>query len=182
MTPTEATRRAGMRGRPLPGAPAETAPATFVTFDLGEQILAVDVANVREILDRQEVAPLPLATAELLGMIDLRAQGIPVVDLSLPLGLTRRHHDSADERLIVLDFAEAETPVVAIVADRVRSVVEIAAEAIDPVPAVPGPWRAGAMTGVTRIDGALVYLIDLRLALHLGARDASGLRGPFDFD
>lgn len=50
---------------------------TFVTFDLGEQIFAVDVANVREILDAQTVAALPNATSDLLGMIDVRGQGIP---------------------------------------------------------------------------------------------------------
>ncbi len=70
----------------------------------------------------------------------------------------------------------------AIAADRVRSVVEIAASVIDPVPAVPGSWTSGAMTGVTRMDGALVYLIDLRAALRMEPKDRSGLKGPFDFE
>lgn len=38
------------------------------------------------------------------------------------------------------------------------------------------------MKGVTRLDGALVYLIDLREALDLAPIDRSGLKGPFDFD
>jgi purine-binding chemotaxis protein CheW len=70
----------------------------------------------------------------------------------------------------------------AIAADRVRSVVEIAAGVIDPVPSVPGSWNSGAMKGVTRLDGALVYLIDLREALRMAPKDVSGLKGPFDFD
>jgi purine-binding chemotaxis protein CheW len=162
--------------------PVDTETATFVTFDLGDQIFAVDVSHVREILDRQDIAALPNATSDLMGMIDIRGQGIPVMDLSLPLGLPRNVHDTAEERLIVLDFAAESAPTVAIAADRVRSVVEIAAAVIDPVPQVPGSWNSGAMKGVTRIDGRLVYLIDLREALSMAPADTSGLKGPFDFD
>lgn len=182
MTLTETAQRPMARRRfTATHAEPETDTATFVTFDLGEQIFAVDVANVREILDAQTVAALPNATSDLLGMIDVRGQGIPVMDLSLPLGLPRMAHDTSEERLIVLDFAEDAAPTVAIAADRVRSVVEIPATVIDPVPAVPGSWTSGAMKGVTRLDGALVYLIDLREALRMAPIDRSGLKGPFDF-
>jgi len=179
---TTPSGRPGLRRRFGATVPVETDTTTFVTFDLGDQTFAVDVANVREILDSQTISPLPNASSELIGMIDIRGQGIPVMDLSLPLGLPRLSHDTAEERLIVLDFAEDSAPTVAIAADRVRSVVEIAAGVIDPVPPVPGSWTAGAMKGVTRLDGALVYLIDLREALDLAPIDRSGLKGPFDFD
>lgn len=179
---TTPSTRPGLRRRFGPTVEVETDTSTFVTFDLGDQIFAVDVANVREILDRQAVSALPNASSDLIGMIDIRGQGIPVMDLSLPLGLQRLSHDESEERLIVLDFAGDSAPTVAIAADRVRSVVEIAAGVIDPVPAVPGSWKSGAMKGVTRLDGALVYLIDLREALRMEPKDVSGLKGPFDFD
>lgn len=182
MTKPEPAQRPGLRRRfTAVQQEVETDAATFVTFDLGDQIFAVDVANVREILDSQTISSLPNASSDLMGMIDVRGQGIPVMDLSLPLGLARLSHDASEERLIVLDFAEDTSPTVAIAADRVRSVVEIQAQVIDPVPPVPGSWTPGAMKGVTRLDGALVYLIDLREALRLAPRDDSGLKGPFDF-
>jgi purine-binding chemotaxis protein CheW len=182
MTATEMTQtRPGLRRR-IAAVQGESATSTYVTFDLGDQIFAVDVANVREILDIQAISTLPNASSELMGMIDIRGQAIPVIDLSLPLGLPRLSRDQAEERLIVLDFAEDAAPPVAIAADRVRSVIEIAPGVIDPVPKVPGSWHSGAMRGVTRLDGALVYLIDLRDALRMAPRDVSGLKGPFDFE
>ena len=42
--------------------------------------------------------------------------------------------------------------------------------------------NAGAMKGVTRLDGQLVYMLDLRQALQMAARGAANLPGPFDFD
>lgn len=178
---TQAPRRTSLRRLGTSADTAEADTHTFVTFDLGAQVFAVDVGNVREILDAQTISALPNATSEMLGMIDIRGQGIPVMDLSLPLGLPRLPHDQMEERLIVLDFA-ADAPPVAIAADRVRSVIEIADHVIDPVPAVPGGWNAGAMKGVTRLDGQLVYMLDLRQALQMAARGAANLPGPFDFD
>ena len=174
--------RPGLRRRFVTTTEVEPDTATYVTFDLGDQIFAVDVVNVREILDAQVISPLPNASSDLLGMIDIRGEGIPVMDLSLPLGLQRLSQGDAEERLIVLDFAEDAAPTVAVAADRVRSVIEIAPGVIDPVPRVPGSWTSGAMKGVTRLDGALVYLIDLREALRMSPTDRSGLKGPFDFD
>lgn len=174
--------RPSLRRRDAAAAELEADTTTFVTFDLGDQTFAVDVTNVREILDSQAISPLPNASSDLIGMIDVRGQAIPVMDLSMPLGLPRLPHDAAEERLIVLDFAEVADQTVAIAADRVRSVVEIAPQVIDPVPKVPGAWQSGAMKGVTRLDGAMVYMLDLREALRMSPIDRSGLKGPFDFD
>ena len=151
----------------------------FVTFDIGNQIFAADVADVREILDHQQIAPLPNASASLLGMIDLRGEGIAVMDLALSLGLARSSEEH-EGRIIVLDLQTDRESAVAIMVDRVRTVVEVAEEAVDPLPSVPGGWNAGAMFGVTRVDGKLVYLIDLQNALGRGG--AADLPGPFDFE
>ena len=188
---THAERSSGAGGfgrRFLANAPqAVEQLRTLLTFDIGDQTIAADVTDVREILDSQSISPLPNATANLIGMIDIRGEGVAVMDLSMPLGL-ERGQSSSEERIIVLDMSDEDIPAIAIAADRVRKVVELAALAIDPVPAVPGTWRAGAMQGVARIDGRLVYLVNLRVALGLMAGAEStqpagaALPGPFDFD
>jgi len=165
-------------GQPVEADVVDTRRA-YVTFDIGTQILAADVADVREILDHQDIAPLPNASAALLGMIDLRGEGIAVMDLALSLGLSRQV-DDRDSRIIVLDLQTDREAAIAIVVDRVRTVVEVDEEQIDPVPTVPGGWSAGAMVGLTRVEGDLVYLIDLRSAL--GQSGGTALPGPFDFD
>lgn len=153
---------------------------TYVTFDLAGQTLAADVADIREILDHQPVSPLPNPGPGLMGMIDLRGEGIAVLDLARHLGLPG---EGANDRFIVIDRSAAGGSVVAVTADRVRNVVEIPDSAIDAVPEVPGGWRAEAMTGVIRIDGRLAYVIDLGTALGLAAGSMGGAqRGPFDFD
>lgn len=149
---------------------------TYVTFDIAAQSLAADVAVVREILDMQTVAELPNARSDILGMIDVRGEGIAVIDLQERLGL-RGDSSSQTRKIIVLEIGyDFEKKTVGIIADRVRNVLEIADDRIEKTPSVPGNWDPIAMDGVARLDGRLVYVLSFdRL---LGEERA----GPFDFD
>jgi purine-binding chemotaxis protein CheW len=151
---------------------------TFVTFDLAGQAFAADVADIREILDLQHICQLPNAPSELLGMIDVRGEGIAVLDLAVVLGLPRRD-EGIESRIIVLDIAHVDGSAIAMLADRVRKVVEVRGSDVDAIPTVPGGWTAGAISGVLRLDGRLVYVVELGPALARGAAD---LPGPFDFE
>ncbi len=149
---------------------------TYVTFDIATQSLAADVVVVREILDMQSVAELPNARSDILGMIDVRGEGIAVIDLQERLGL-RGDSASQTRKIIVLEIGDDHSKkTVGIIADRVRNVLEIADDRIEKTPSVPGNWDPVAMEGVARLEGRLVYVLSFdRL---LGEERA----GPFDFD
>ena len=59
----------------------------YVTLGVAEEIFAAPVATVQEILDMLPIARLPRAPENLLGMIDVRDKGVPVLDLRLTLGM-----------------------------------------------------------------------------------------------
>ena len=63
--------------------------AQFVTFSLGEEVFAVPVEVVREILDYEEAFKIPNGPDYLLGLRNVRGQGVPTIDLRLKLGLPR---------------------------------------------------------------------------------------------
>ena len=146
---------------------------TYVTFDIANQSLATDVSVVREILDMQAVAELPNARGDILGMIDVRGEGIAVIDLQGRLGL-RGDTAAATSKIIVLEIGGFDKITVGIIADRVRNVLEISDDRIEATPSVPGNWDPVAMQGVARLDGRLVYILSFERLL--------GQAGPFDFD
>lgn len=162
-------------GAPSPEgrAPAAAEPLTYVAFELDGQLFAVDVANVREILDLQPIARLPNAPGEVLGMIDVRGEGIAVVDLPGRLGFMGGR-GADDGRILVFELGGARTPV-GVIADRVLGVVEIGAEGVEPAPAGASGWRAEALTGVARIGGRLTMLLALDRLFGAAAP------GEFDF-
>lgn len=154
---------------------AQTAePHTYVTFELAGQIFAVDVANVREILDLQPISRLPNAPADLLGMIDVRGEGIAVIDLPSHLGLMHQANPG-DGRIVVFELGADRRKPVGVIADHVLSVVAIADADIEPAPDAMTRWRSDAMIGVARVDGQLTMMLALD-RLFTGAAS-----GPFDF-
>ena len=149
-------------------------PTTYVTFDIGAQTLATDVRDVREILDMQPLARLPNAGMELLGMIDVRGEGLAVLDLQSKLGLPS-NPDSADRRIIVVEIGATTKSAIGIIADQVRNVIEIPPQRIEAAPSAPGSWNASVLEGVARLDGRLVFVLSFSKLL------ADDMRGPFDF-
>lgn len=74
----------------------------FVTFSLENELFAVPVEVVREILDHEEAFKIPHGPDYLLGLRDVRGQGVPVVDLRLRLGMTKTEK-TPHTRILVLD-------------------------------------------------------------------------------
>jgi purine-binding chemotaxis protein CheW len=151
---------------PIDGEQVAAHATTLLTFDLAGQKLAVDVRQVREILDLQPIARVPNAGSDVLGVIDVRGEAITMIDLGDRLGM-RRDGLARDARIIVLEITGANSlQVMGFEADAVLSVVDVAPEAIEAVPVPTATrWRGAAVTGMTRLDGALFMIVDLEALL-----------------
>ena len=73
----------------------------YVTLGVAEEKFAAPVTKVQEILDMRTISRLPRAPENLLGMIDVRGQGVPVVDLRRTLGMEPAP-DTENTRIVVL--------------------------------------------------------------------------------
>ncbi|MBP2559432.1 purine-binding chemotaxis protein CheW [Neorhizobium galegae] len=133
----------------------------FVTFSLGDEIFAVPVEVVREILDHEEPFKIPHGPEYLLGLRDVRGQGVPVIDLRLRLGLTRTVR-TPHTRILVLDVPVADRVLVlGLVADRVFEVVPFRKEQIETAPDIGVRWRSDYIAGVVRRETGFVVVVDL---------------------
>jgi len=150
--------------------------AQYVTLGVAGELFAAPVEQVQEILDMRPIAALPQAPRNLLGMIDVRGRGLPVVDLRLTLGLEPAP-DGENTRIIVLAINGSEGPqTMGLRADRVFEVTVLDAAELDPPPAVAGTWRGRCIAGIGRRQGAFVTVLDLdRL---LGTADLAGDLDP----
>jgi purine-binding chemotaxis protein CheW len=118
--PGEARDRAGAAPRPGTGVTAEDH-QVFLTFRLGSQYFALSVEPVREILDEQPVAILPDAPADVVGLIDVRGEGVMVMDVSHRLGVVARTDHG--RRIVVVERTGDDGRPVGVLADQVLSVV-----------------------------------------------------------
>ncbi|MFB9948848.1 chemotaxis protein CheW [Rhizobium puerariae] len=135
--------------------------AQFVTFALGDEVFAVPVEVVREILDHEEPFKIPHGPEYLLGLRDVRGQGVPVIDLRLRLGMSRTVK-TPHTRILVLDVPVVDRMLaLGLVADRVFEVVPFRDGQIETAPDIGVRWRSDYIAGVVRRDSGFVVIVDL---------------------
>lgn len=146
-----------------------TAPEVVVTFTVDAGLYAVPVSRVQEILDLRPVAPLPNAPAHLLGIIDLRGDSIPVVDLRRLLGAAPGP-DTAQSRILVVALTlGAGRVTIGIRTDRVIEVTALDEGGMRPLTeAELLRWADSPVASIGRRLGEVVCVLDLdRLFLRV---------------
>jgi purine-binding chemotaxis protein CheW len=147
-----------------------------VTLGIDKDVFAVHVDNVREILDMRPITRMPNAPSYLVGMIDVRGDGVPVICLRRKLGLPETE-PTEHTRILVLEFdaGQGKRPV-GLITDRVFEVAQLADQEMEAPPEVGGRWRADYIQAIGRRNGAFVIVFDLA---RLFSTDDVMLQRPF---
>ena len=133
----------------------------YVTLGVGDDIFAIDVANVHEILELGPVTRLPSAPAHIMGMIDVRRRAVPLLDLRVKLGL-EPIKPTSNTRVLVIDVEIGHRRVVlGLVADRVFDVSDLKDAAIAPPPDIGMRWNSDYITGVGRRGDKFVIIFNM---------------------
>jgi len=117
----------------------------FVTFSVGSEFFAVDMAPVQEIIRVPDTVRVPLAPAALEGLSNLRGKVLPIVSLRRIFGFDEREPDDA-MRALVIDFGQA----LGFVVDRVSSVVEVDPASIESVDSISSTISSDLLLGVIK--------------------------------
>ena len=149
--------------------------AQVVTFGLGDEIFAVSVGMVREILDYAPVFRVPQGPDWLLGLTEVRGAGIPTVDLRTRMGLPTEE-PTLSTRILIVDLALADRNVtLGLVVDRVLAVSAFSSDQIETAPDIGIRWRSDYIEGVVRQDSGFVILVNL--AAFFSSQEAALLPG-----
>lgn len=158
--------------------PDTKAPETLqtVVFRLDQNEFGIDIAKVREIDRLVKITRVPRVPAHVEGIINLRGQLVPVVDLRTRLGLPRATPTKA-ARIIV---AEIGSRSIGMIVDEVREVVRIPLDQIDRSERVLEGFASEYIGALGKADGRLIVLLDLENVLGGGATpdvpEAQGLQ------
>jgi purine-binding chemotaxis protein CheW len=143
-------------------APASGVSAShYITFRLGDELFAINVAQVREVLDLSTITKLPTAPTYLRGVVNVRGTATTVVDLRMKFGLPG-HADTPHTRIIVLEVTlDGQPCVIGGLADSVHEVVEFDSDQIAPPPSIGMRWRSDLILGVTRRGDQFIIIFDI---------------------
>lgn len=141
---------------------ASAAPAQFLSFMLGQDMFAIGILAVREILEYAGVTPVPQMPPAISGVINLRGTAVPVLDLALRL---ERAPSPIGKRtcIIVVEVDGDDGPfVIGILVDAVNAVLDIPAADIEPAPSFGAQVRAELLQGIGKVQGRFVLLLNVR--------------------
>lgn len=137
----------------------------YVTLGIGDEVFAVSVASVHEVLDVCPVTRLPNAPPSMRGMIDVRGHAVPVMDLRMKLGLPPVE-TTLHTRIVVVELEADDGPVVVgMLADRVFEVATLDPSDTEPPPHIGRRWTSDFIRGIGRRGDRFVIILDLRHVL-----------------
>lgn len=128
-----------------------------VSFKLGSEEYGVDIAQVQEINRMVAITHVPRAPQFMEGVINLRGQLIPIIDLRSRFGMPRVEH-SKSTRIVVTEIGAKR---VGMVVDSVSEVLRLAVDQIEPAPEMITGVDTEYIRGVGKIEERLIILLDL---------------------
>jgi purine-binding chemotaxis protein CheW len=133
----------------------------YLTLKLGEEVFALDVAKVREILELTTITKVPQTPEFMRGVINLRGSVVPVIDMRLMFGMSRTEQ-TVNTCIIVAEVAlNGETIVLGVLADSVQEVVELDPDKIEPAPNIGTKLNSDFIKGMCEVDGHFVMILDI---------------------
>lgn len=140
---------------------AITETVQYLTFKLAEEVFALDVAKVREILEFTSITKVPQTPEFMRGVINLRGSVVPVIDLRLNFGMTCTEQ-TVNTCIIVVEVSlEGEVIVLGVLADSVQEVVEMEPEQIEPAPHIGTKLNTEFIKGMGKINNDFVMILDI---------------------
>jgi purine-binding chemotaxis protein CheW len=133
----------------------------YLTFALGHEEFGLEILKVREINGYMEITAVPSTPGYVKGVINLRGQVIPVVDLRLKFGMNAA--DVTEETcIIVVEITQGDRRFqTGIVVDRVKEVLDIAGENIENSPQFGANVDTDFILGMGKVNGAVKILLDI---------------------
>lgn len=133
----------------------------YLTFMLGEEGFAIEISRVREVLDFTDLTKVPRTPDYMRGVINLRGNVVPVVDLRLQLGMTAVEK-TVDTCIVIVEVEiNADMLHIGMLADSVQEVVDIDTSQIEPAPRLGTRLKTDFIKGMAKRDEKFNIILDI---------------------
>src|SRR5580693_5677628 len=133
----------------------------YLTFKLGDEVFATDVAKVREVLDFTNITKIPRTPDFMSGVINLRGNVVPVVDLRLCFEMSKTEI-TVNTCIVVVEMQlDGESTVIGALADSVEEVIDLEPDQIEPAPKIGTQIRTDFIKGMGKRDSLFIMILDI---------------------
>jgi purine-binding chemotaxis protein CheW len=135
------------------------------TFHVGKYLFGVDVSLVQEVVRLQQITPVPLASPEIAGLINLRGEVLTAIDLRIRLGLPPA--ESTREPVNVVVRVDDEP--VSLLVDEIGGVLELSQVPFEQTPSTVDERVRDLLLGAYTLPDRLLLALNARQVLDVGS-------------
>jgi len=140
---------------------ATTETAQYLTFGLGEEEFALEITKVREVMDYTAITKVPRMPEFLSGVINLRGNVVPVIDLRLKLGMSATKK-TADTCIVIMEIeVDGELIDMGALADSVQEVIDLDPAQIKPPPRLGTKLNTEFIQGMGKRDDKFLIILNI---------------------
>ena len=133
----------------------------YLTFKLDDEVFALDIGKVREVLDFSTITKVPRTPEFMRGVINLRGSVVPVADLRLKFGMSRTDRTVNTCIIIVEVTMDSETTILGALADSVQEVLDLGPDHIEPAPKIGTRLNTAFIKGMGKRDNKFIIILDI---------------------
>ena len=133
----------------------------YLTFKLENELFALDIGKVREVLDFTTITKVPQTPDYMRGVINLRGSVVPVVDLRLKFGMVMAEQTVNTCVIIVEVELEGEKVVMGAMADAVQEVMDLEPDQIEPPPRIGTKLNTDFIKGMGKHSEQFIIILDI---------------------
>lgn len=159
-----------VRASNTPDTAANRTEDAFVTLSVADQLCGIPVLAVRDVLGPQIITRIPLAPPEVAGSLNLRGRIVTAIDLRQRLHLPPARPGGAQMSVV----AEQSGELYALLVDQVSEVLSLAAQQFERNPPTLSAEWARYSTGIYRLQGRLLAVLDIGRLLDLSGEAVRG--------
>lgn len=139
----------------------------YLTFFLADEEYAIGIQRVKEIIEYAPITRVPKMPEWIRGVINLRGNVVPVVDLALRFGLQARPVTKTSCIVVVEVDQDSERTVMCIVADSVNQVIDLSPQDIEEPPAFGTQVRLDYLSGMGKLGKKFALILNLDRVLSV---------------
>jgi purine-binding chemotaxis protein CheW len=143
----------------------------YLAFSLAGGDYAVGILKMKEILQYEDVMPVPATPPSIRGVLNLRGRVVPVVDLAVKFGAPAAAVTRRTCVLVVETVLGGVATVMGLVADAVSEVIELGADDIEPPPAFGTHFHVDYLLGMGKVGKKFVLLLEIERLLSADERE-----------
>ncbi len=133
----------------------------YLNFTLGNEIFALDISSVREVLELTPITKIPRTPDYMCGVINLRGHAVPVMNMRLKFGMPATEN-TVDTCVIIVEVEfEGERIIMGGMVDSVREVFDLTTERIEAAPRMGTSINTDYIKGIGKLDEVFVIILDI---------------------